>query len=106
MAKRTIDDDLILAEFPFNNLFPRFGKGRVFHGHFDLTVDLEGRFEIMKSFWSPETSDEWRKNFIEEWGFTYLYQGHYENEHNGGIPLDFPYEVIYQTDTVTIYQLP
>ncbi|MEJ2488069.1 MAG: hypothetical protein P8Y68_20315, partial [Anaerolineales bacterium] len=106
LAEITTDDDLILAEFPFNNLLPRYAKGRVYHGHFDLTVDLEGRFKTMETFWSPETSDQWRQELIEEWGFTYLYQGYFENAHNDGMPLQFPYEVIYQSEQVMIYRLP
>jgi hypothetical protein len=106
LGETTTDQDLVLATFPFNNLLPRYGKGRVFFGHFDLTIDMEGRFEIMDKFWDPETPDSWRQEFIDEWGFTYIYQGYYENARAGDTRLKFPYEVIYATDEVTIYRLP
>ena len=106
LAETSTDEDLILASFPVNNLLPRYANGHVFHGHFDLTINIEDRFETMEVFWDPQIPDRWRQDFIDEWGFTYIYQGYYENALSGDVPLEFPYEVIYSTDEVIIYKLP
>jgi hypothetical protein len=106
LGEVTRDDDLVLAAFPANNLLPRYGKGRVFNGHFDLTLDLESKTKTMDIFWNPNTPPAWRETFIKDWGFDYLYQGYYENARNDGHQLSFPYKVIYKTNEVTIYQLP
>jgi hypothetical protein len=106
IAEITTDEDILLAEFPMCNLLPRYGKGRVFNGHFDLTVDMEGKSELVETFWQADTSDQWRQAFVDEWGFTYIYQGPYENTYTSGAPLVLPYEIIYQTDTDRIYRVP
>ncbi len=54
LAEVTTDEDLLMAEFPMCNLLPRYGKGRVFSGHFDLTVDMEGKSELVKNSFSPK----------------------------------------------------
>jgi hypothetical protein len=102
----TTDEDLLLAEFPLCNILPRYGNGRVFNGHFDLTVDMEGKFELVEEFWLPETSNQWRQDFIDTWGVTYIYQGRFENSHNDGEPLTLPYEIIYETEIDRIYRVP
>jgi hypothetical protein len=106
LADITTDDDLLLAEFPMCNLLPRYGDGRVFNGHFDLTVDMEGKSELVEMFFLPQTSDQWRQQLIDRWGITYIYQGRYENAHSEGEMLQLPYEVIYQTENDLIYRVP
>ena len=54
LAEITTDEDLLLAEFPMCNFLPRYGKGRVFNGHFDLTVDMEGKSELVETFWQQK----------------------------------------------------
>jgi hypothetical protein len=106
LSEMTTDEDLLLAEFPLCNILPRYGNGRVFNGHFDLTVDMEGKFELVEEFWLPETSNQWRQDFIDTWGVTYIYQGRFENSHNDGEPLTLPYEIIYETEIDRIYRVP
>jgi hypothetical protein len=106
LAEITTDDDLLLAEFPLCNLFPRFGKGRVFNGHFDLTKDMDRKFYLSGQFWNPETSDQWREDFIAKWGVSYIYQGPTEAAHADGEIFDLPYEIIHETEDFRIYQVP
>ncbi|MFN2145877.1 MAG: hypothetical protein ACK2T7_11045 [Anaerolineales bacterium] len=106
LSEVTTDDDLLMAEFPLCNLLPRYGKGRVFNGHFDLTVDMEGKSELVEKFFLPQTSDQWRQDFINQWGITYIYQGRYENAHSEDTSLILPYEIIYQTESDRIYRVP
>ncbi len=105
MGENTDAHDLILASYPIGNYLPRLISGKVFLGHLNLTIDLENKLVDLEKFWDENTPQEWKEIFIEEWGFTYIYQGKYEKE-LGGVGVIQLGEVVYENEKVKIYAVP
>jgi hypothetical protein len=105
LAENINEEDLILAYYPMGNYLPRSIPGKVFLGHLNLTIELDNKLEDIEKFWNPETSQEWREDFVEEWGITTIYQGNYENALSD-TPIIPPGEVVYKNNSVSIYYVP
>jgi len=105
LGENSDEEDVILAYYPMGNYMPRIIPGKVFLGHLNLTINLDNKLEEIETFWDADTSQEWRKNFLERWGITLIYQGKYEKSlsENLIIPLG---KAVYENDTVTIYSIP
>lgn len=104
LGLHTTEDDLVFASYPISNIIPRASNAHVFAGHLNLTLDLSAKLPLLHQFWDPNTSHEWREQFIEEMGVTYIYQGRFETELSiYQIPL--PGEIVYQENGITIYDL-
>ncbi len=98
-------EDLILTYYPMGNYFPRMADSYMFMGNQFLAVDLDGKLALVEQSWDPETSDSWRESLIDEWGVTVIYQGSYERALSGNERITLPFEVIHETDDVTIYRV-
>ena len=65
---------------------------------------FEGKEALVKTFWQADTSSAWRQEFLDAWNIDYVYEGIYEKMlGEGSVPT--PGVVVYQNDTVTIYQI-
>jgi hypothetical protein len=95
-------DDLVLVGPRVGNYLPRYFDGRVFVGQFYITVNSDDKVKLVRQFFEPETTDEWREDFLEEWDVDYIYYGYDEAE--VGAPPELPHwEIVYIADGITIY---
>lgn len=106
VAVESSPDDVILVYYPMGNYLPGVSSARVFVGQKFLTIDLEEKLALVKRFWSTETTDSWREEFLRDWGITLIYRGSYERALSGVELITPPgASAIYSEDGVTLYRV-
>jgi hypothetical protein len=104
LSENTQAADLILSDYPMGNYLPRESESKVFVGHFHFTTDVEEKQALVNRFWQTDTSPAWRQALLDTWGIDYVYEGTYEKRlGDGAVPI--PGNIVYENDTVTIYQV-
>lgn len=104
IGEHTQETDLILGAYPMSNYIPRESASKVFSGYVFFTTDFEGKQALINQFWQADTSAAWRQDLIDTWDITYVYEGVVEKElGEGSVPI--PGDVVYENDTVIIYQI-
>jgi hypothetical protein len=104
LAENSAESDLILSSYQTGNYLPRVIAGKVFLGHLYITVDPQRKAHLTATFFAEDTSDEWRQNFVEEWGVTHIYYGQSEAA-LGPMPSSLRATEIYAQEGIFIYQL-
>ena len=104
LAEQTTEEDIVLVDYPMGNYLSRVSKASPFVGHLNLTIDLDNKLALLDTFWDPATSIEWRENFIQEWGVTYVYQGTFESGRSEELA-NIPGIVIYHEEGIIIYRI-
>ena len=104
LTDNTNANDVVLAYYPVGNYLPSLSNTPVFMGQFFLTLNFEEKVEMVEQFWTADTSDEWRQNFIEEWQITHIYQGQYEQQLMQG-DIKLPGKIVYDQNGIIIYEV-
>jgi hypothetical protein len=102
LATNSDESDLVLSSFRTGNYLPRVISGRVFLGHLYTTVDPQLKAELVQKFFAESTGNDWRQEFLEEWGITYIYYGQFESG-MGPMPTDLPIREVYSYDNIAIF---
>lgn len=103
LAGQTDPGDIVLAYYPAGNFYPAISDARVFVGQFFWTPQFEEKVASVEKFWSPETSEEWRRQFLDRWQIDYVYHGLYESRLADDRDIAIPADVVHQRGGVTIY---
>jgi hypothetical protein len=103
LADHSDQDDLILVGSRMGNYLPRHITGRVFVGQYYVTVDPDRKVALVAQFFAPETDDEWRLSFLDEWQISHIYYGYYEAQ--VGPPPNLPgWAQVYADGGVLVYK--
>lgn len=105
LSGRADPEDIVLAYYPAGNFFPAISNARVFVGHFFYTPQFEDKVAMVEKFWAPETSEAWRRQFLQRWQIDYVYQGVYESSLTEGRKIAIPADAVHQRNGVTVYRV-
>jgi hypothetical protein len=98
--------DTVLASYDIGGLIPARTGNRVFMGHFIETVQLERKRELAASFFQANTSDDFRRALLTEYGIHYVFHGPAERQLGDFDPSTFDYLTpAYRNPEVTIYRV-
>ena len=102
LAARATYDDVILSSYESGNYIPARVGARVFIGLGTETVHIEDKRALMKHFFDSATSDDWRAQFLREYGITYVFAGP-----DDYFSPDTPKSLlpVYQAEEYTIYRV-
>jgi hypothetical protein len=79
---------------------------RVFIGHWFETVDFENKVAQVRRFYDPATTDDWRREFLNDIGAVYVWYDDYARATGDWNPSTASYlEAAFTSDTVTIYRV-
>jgi hypothetical protein len=104
LAAHSDESALILTSVRTGNYLPRVVSGRVFQGHVYTTVDLESKEKLVNQFFDESTSDEWRRDFLQQWEISHIYYGQFEKR-LGPMPDNLPVVKLYDQDDILIFRL-
>lgn len=80
---------------------------RVFIGHWFETADFENKAAQVRYFYDTATSDDWRREFLNDTGIVYIWYDEYARAAGDWNPATADYlEAVFASDTVTIYRVP
>lgn len=101
LAQRATYEDVVLSSYELGNYVPARVGARVFIGLGTETARIEHKRALMKRFFDPTTSDDWRTQFLQEYGITYVLAGPKDTfAPRGGRVLP-----VYDAEGFTIYQV-
>ena len=96
-------EDIVISSFSIGNMIPRYSGNKVFCGYTFSTVDVNNKIQNLNLFFNPETSDEYRVDFIEKYGIKYLFYGPDERATGYNPQTSSFLEKRYSNDIVTIF---
>jgi hypothetical protein len=77
---------------------------RVYAGHWFETAQIDFKLEQVRLFYQPETSDDWREEFIQETEIDYIWYDESARALGRWNPADADYlEAVFESTQVTIY---
>jgi hypothetical protein len=104
-------DDVILTTFDSSGqgsggrLVAATGQ-RVFIGHWFETANFEEKMTQVRRFYEAETSDDWRRDFLNEIGAVYIWYDDYARVLGDWNLAEADYlEAVFSSETVTIYRV-
>jgi uncharacterized membrane protein len=96
----------VLASYKLGRFIPAHSGNTVFMGHFIETVDVERKRELARIFFQADTSDEFRKGLLSEYGVHYLFHGPSEKQTGDFQPSTCDYLLpVYRNSEVSIYRV-
>ena len=85
-------DDVVLTSYETGNYLPARVWARVFVGHGPETVDFDRKkSQVARFFCSTRADDEWRRQFLEEYGIDYVFWGPNERKLGKFVPYGASY---------------
>ncbi|MBN1979184.1 MAG: hypothetical protein JW918_17445 [Anaerolineae bacterium] len=85
-------DDVVLTSYETGNYLPARVWARVFVGHGPETVDFDQKkSQAARFFSSTRADDEWRRQFLEEYGIDYVFWGPNERKLGKFVPYGASY---------------
>jgi len=84
-------DSIFSAAFYTGNLLPAYTLHPVFVGHGPQTIHLDEKLELHDLFFALTTSDEWRRQFLQDWKIKYVLFGPEEKALGGYEPVHSRY---------------
>ncbi len=72
------NDELVLSSYGTGNYLSAHAGNRVMVGHWAETAHFAQRQADVARFYHPDTPDEWRQNFVEEFDIRYVWLGEQE----------------------------
>lgn len=98
-------EETVLASYQVGNVVPVYTDLRVFAGHGPETLCGAEKHAALARFFAPETSDEWRRELLLEFGIDYVFYGPHEQALGSWNPAHSSYLVpIYETEGFGIFQ--
>ncbi len=80
LDERVTYDDVILSSYDTGNFLPAIVGARVFLGHGPETAYSDKKRQLVDQFYSADTSDDWRREFLRQWPITYVFFGPLEKQ--------------------------
>jgi uncharacterized membrane protein len=103
---RTGSDDVVLAYFPVGNYGVAHSDARFFLGHPYAIVDLQGKEQAVRAFYSSEATDADRRQLVTSYGITYVYYGTHEQELGHYRPAETPWLAeVYKQGKTAVYRV-
>jgi hypothetical protein len=75
-----IADDVILSSYNTGNFLPTVVGAKAFLGHGPETAYSEEKRQLVKQFYSADTTDDWRREFLRQWSIAYVFLGPLEKK--------------------------
>jgi hypothetical protein len=98
-------DDTVLSSAQTGIYIPAWAGNRVFIGHWDQTIYLTEKEELLEGIFYAATPPARREEIIQAYGIAYLYHGPSERELGGYDPsLDSIWEPVFSNAEITIYR--
>jgi len=98
-------DDLILTSYETGNAMPAWANIQVMIGHGPESVGLVEIEKEIDKFYSQDTSDEYRMEFIDQYAIRYIFWGPSERRLGGWNPVSAEYLIeVYQVDGYYIFE--
>ncbi len=73
IRQNTGRDDRILCDYEIGNYIPALTGNRVFIGHCPLTMHFNEKNMLVRLFFTGETSDDRRREFLKAYGLSYVF---------------------------------
>jgi hypothetical protein len=106
LKDNTRHSDKVLASYEMGRLIPAVAGNIVFMGHKVETVQVERKKELAASFFQGDTSDDFRRAFLTEYGIRYVFHGPRERQLGDFEPSRCEYLApAYRNPDVTIYRV-
>jgi hypothetical protein len=102
LAARVTYDDVILAGYAAGNYIPARAGARVFIGLGTETARIHSKRALTDRFFDPSSTDEWRAQFLREYGITHVFVTPAEQFASSNARV---FETIYQAEGYTIYRV-
>ncbi|HDN80284.1 MAG TPA: hypothetical protein ENG33_07465, partial [Chloroflexi bacterium] len=80
LASMANQGDVVLSAYETGNFLPTRAPVRVFIGHKPETIQLALKEEMVRKFFAPSTSDEWRLEFLKRYNIKWLVYGPWEKK--------------------------
>jgi len=109
LDERVTYDDVILSSYNTGNFLPVMVGAKVFLGHGPETAHSDEKRQWVEQFYSTDTTDAWRRDFLRQWPITYVFFGPLEEKIGQFDPAQADYlTLVYDRDGYRIYrvQLP
>ena len=75
LRNNTERSETVLASYPMGRLIPARAGNRVFMGHFIETVEVQRKKELATTFFRADTTDDFRRNLLNEYHIRYVLHG-------------------------------
>ncbi|HUW96918.1 MAG TPA: hypothetical protein VMW58_14135 [Anaerolineae bacterium] len=106
LEAHTQRSDTVLASYEMGRLIPARAGNVVFMGHIIETVQVEHKRELAEAFFQADTSDDWRRALLMEYGVRYVFHGPEERQVGDLDPSTCEYLTpVYRNPEVTIYRV-
>jgi hypothetical protein len=106
LKDNTRHSDTVLASYEIGRLIPARAGNVVFIGHIIETVQVERKRELAASFFQADSSDDFRRALLTEYGIRYVFHGPRERQLGDFDPLEASYLTpAYSNSSVTIYRV-
>jgi hypothetical protein len=98
LSGRAEPDDVVLTSYETGNYLPARVWARVFVGHGPETVEFDQKKSLAARFFSStRADDEWRCQFLKQYGIDYVFFGPNERKLGKFVPYEVPYlQLVYE----------
>jgi hypothetical protein len=80
LDERVTYDDVVLSSYNTGNFLPVMVGAKAFLGHGPETAYSAEKRELVEQFYSADTPDYWRREFLRQWPITYVFRGPLEEK--------------------------
>ncbi len=106
LDERVTYNEVILSSYNTGNFLPAVVGAKAFLGHGPETAYSDAKRELVKQFYSADTADGWRREFLRQWPITYVFFGPQEKQVGQFDPAQVDYlTLVYDRDGYQIYQV-
>ncbi|HTP09812.1 MAG TPA: hypothetical protein VMP08_16260 [Anaerolineae bacterium] len=106
LDERVTYNDVILSSYNTGNFLPVMVGAKAFLGHGPETAYSADKLKLVTQFYSADTSDDWRREFLRQWPITYVFFGPLEQKVGQFDPAQASYlTLMYDHDGYRIYQV-
>jgi len=106
LATQSTPATVALAAYNTANFLPTRVAGRMFIGHGPETIHAEAKSELVRQFFAADTPDEWRQNFLAEYGINLIFWGPEERALGQFSPRQVSYlQKVYDNGEVAVFKV-
>jgi hypothetical protein len=103
---RVQPDDVVMGAYETGNYLPARTKARSFVGHGPESVRADEKKALVAQFFAGETSEQWRRDLLTDYGVDWLFWGPVERELGTFDPHVAPYlRQVYNSEGYTIFEV-
>jgi len=100
------DNDIILASYERGNLIPGLTGKKVYMGHPIETIDFAEKKDKVNYFFSTNSHDYWKQNFIKNNKITYIFYSDFEKKLGSFEPDKYAYlKEVFKNNKASIYKV-